>query len=433
MKQHFHTIRLSVLASVLTVALVLPGITHAEDKTWEIKAKDTLGVIVAKQYPGYGNRVAIMQAILKNNPDAFFGGNINHLIVGKTLNLPEVSSIPDLQPPAPVVTLPSTSGGEADKALQERLKKLEAERTEMAETLKLLEDENASLKEMVKGYEEAKQSKDAELAKLTARVKELEAAAAKAEQPPTTEAKTSETGTEAADSAALTELKNNVSTLQSENDTLKQQIDSTKQALDKNTVAANELKAQLDALKQENTALGNDLQQARAAASVAESKAASSSSSNWLPWLLLGLMALLMLPLLWLLKRNREEPHVTTVSATPKPVVTAPSVTPPPVKVTTAVTAVTTTSVANKEASYSDNTPLPPVTPSVDVVTAPVIDAVNALVDPENPEAELKLDMARAYLDLRESEAAAELLREVISEGGARQKQEANEILSFIL
>jgi FimV-like protein len=51
---------------------------------------------------------------------------------------------------------------------------------------------------------------------------------------------------------------------------------------------------------------------------------------------------------------------------------------------------------------------------------------------PESPDAELKLDIARAYLDLREPEAAAEILREVIVEGGSRQQQEAGEILSFI-
>jgi FimV-like protein len=62
-------------------------------------------------------------------------------------------------------------------------------------------------------------------------------------------------------------------------------------------------------------------------------------------------------------------------------------------------------------------------------VTEPEIPAV---IIPESPDAELKLDIARAYLDLREPEAAAEILREVIVEGGSRQQQEAGEILSFI-
>ena len=50
----------------------------------------------------------------------------------------------------------------------------------------------------------------------------------------------------------------------------------------------------------------------------------------------------------------------------------------------------------------------------------------------DNLEADIKLDMARAYMDLRNASAAAEILQDVLVEGGARQRQEAREILSFI-
>ena len=171
MKTNRHTVRLALLSSLVALSLSLPGIVSAEEKTWEIKPNDTLGIVVAKQYPDYGNRNAIMQAILKANPDAFVGTNINRLIVGKTLTLPEASSIPDLKPPAPPATSANAS---VDKATLQRLEALEAERKEMEETLKLLEEENTALQEMVKNYEESKQTKEAELTQLTDKVKDLE-------------------------------------------------------------------------------------------------------------------------------------------------------------------------------------------------------------------------------------------------------------------
>lgn len=398
MKTNRHTVRLALLSSLVALSLSLPGIVSAEEKTWEIKPNDTLGIVVAKQYPGYGNRNAIMQAILKANPDAFVGTNINRLIVGKTLTLPEASSIPDLKPPAPPATAANAS---VDKATLQRLEALEAERKEMEETLKLLEEENAALQDMVKNYEESKQAKEAELTQLADKVKDLESKLAGSA---TTTAAIPSSGTE---TDALATLKTDVATLQTENTELKNQLTAAKQALEESTTATTGLKTQLDELKRQNDLLNNDLQQAHASVSVAEKK---SSGSNWLPWALLGLLTLLMLPLLWMLKRNREEPRVKTVIAPPKPVPLVPAPKP------------------SEPVSYSDTS-----TPPVSSVTMPVTEPeIPAVIIPESPDAELKLDIARAYLDLREPEAAAEILREVIVEGGSRQQQEAGEILSFI-
>ena len=398
MKTNRHTVRLALLSSLVALSLSLPGIASAEEKTWEIKPNDTLGIVVAKQYPGYGNRNAIMQAILKANPDAFVGTNINRLIVGKTLTLPEASSIPDLKPPAPPATAANAS---VDKATLQRLEALEAERKEMEETLKLLEEENAALQDMVKNYEESKQAKEAELTQLADKVKDLESKLAGSA---TTTAATPSSGTE---TDALATLKTDVATLQTENTELKNQLTAAKQALEESTTATTGLKTQLDELKRQNDLLNNDLQQAHASVSVAEKK---SSGSNWLPWALLGLLTLLMLPLLWMLKRNREEPRVKTVIAPPKPVPLVPA----PKPSDPATTAISTL-------------------PTVGSVTMPVTEPeIPAVMIPESPDAELKLDIARAYLDLREPEAAAEILREVIVEGGSRQQQEAGEILSFI-
>ncbi|QTR50864.1 FimV/HubP family polar landmark protein [Candidatus Thiothrix anitrata] len=394
MKTNRHTIRLALLSSLIALSLSAPGIASAEEKTWEIKSNDTLGLVVAKQYPGYANRNAIMQAILKANPDAFIGSNINRLIVGKILTLPEASSIPDLKPPAPP---PAT--GTTDKVALERLQSLETELKEMEETLKLLEEENADLQEMVKDYETNKQAKESELTQLSEKVKELESKL--------TNEGVGNTTSSGNETATLTALKTDMSALQTENTELKSQLSSAKQALEESTTATTELKAQLDELKRQNNLLNSDLQRAHASLTITEKKSAGSS---WLPWTLLGLLALLMLPLLWLLKRNREEPRIKTVVAPPKSAAVMPA------------------PKSNDPVSYSDTS-----TPPISSVALPTEEpTVPVEIIPEDPEAELKLDIARAYLDLREPEAAAEILREVIAEGGSRQRQEAEEILSFI-
>ncbi len=66
------------------------------------------------------------------------------------------------------------------------------------------------------------------------------------------------------------------------------------------------LQEQVTTDQAENATLQSDLQQMRAAA-VIDSKA---SSSTTLPWVLLGLLALLTLPLFWLLRRKREQTQV---------------------------------------------------------------------------------------------------------------------------
>lgn len=332
-----------VLVSALLIGACLSGAALAEDKIWEIQSGNTLGKIVAEQYPGYANRQAIMQELLKRNPDAFSNQNINSLIVGKTLKLPDASDIPDLKPPAP------QQGGSIDPATQEKLQSLETQVTELNDTVALLEEENAALQEMVKGYADAK---------------------------PTP------TGGE----------------------DLQKQLDAAKQALQESQAANSALEEQVAEAKRENDTLQNDLQQIRAAAALAEN---NTSGSGNLPWILLGLLALLTLPLVWLLRRKREEPPVAVASTT---ATVATAVTSPPAMVQEAV-----------------------VTPEADHLAAGAsYREREADTAEENPDAALKLDIARAYLDLRNSGAAADILQDVLVEGGEQQRQEAREILSFI-
>lgn len=352
---HFHALvrtrLLQVLLPVSLAGMCWSGTVFAADSTWEIKPGNSLGKIVAEKYPDYGNRQAIMREILKRNPQAFRTENINSLIVGKTLQLPDPADIPDLKPPAPK---PAEAAG-VDPALQEKLQALTAQVTELEETITILEEENTALQEMVND---------------------------------------AATGKSPAASTEPTPVPIPV------DNTLQQRLDEAETALAASKAANTTLEEQLATTKRENEVLQNDLQQIRAAAAVAETKAKGSGN---LPWILLGLLALLTLPLLWLLRRKRETVPAAVASAAAvepaMPVMTAPDKQPE----------VSTPVMADVPATVS-------VMPAVD----------------ENPDAALKLDIARAYLDLRDSVGAADILQDVLVEGGEQQRQEAREILSFI-
>lgn len=227
-----------------------------------------------------------------------------------------------------------------------------------------------------------------------------------------------------ADSAALAELKDTVALLQEENaalqemvkgyveapttntnvvDDLKKQLDAAKQSLKESETIKQQLEEQVATAKHDNETLQNDLQQIRAAAAMAENNAVSAGN---LPWILLGLLALLTLPLIWLLRRKRE----------PTPLVSS--------AVSTSTVATTPTAAVNTSSLPSEVTQDSPKMQAATTAAVVVVDS--------NPDAALKLDIARAYLDLRDSAAAADMLQEVLKEGGEQQRQEAREILSFI-
>ncbi|MFN3785838.1 MAG: FimV/HubP family polar landmark protein [Thiothrix sp.] len=260
---------------------------------------------------------------------------------GQDPNRLKVGKTLNLPPAAEIPGLQPSAPKGSEAASAEQIKMLEAKIAEQAETISVLEEENAALQEMVKRYAEAKPA-------------------------PTTP-----------------------------DPALQQQIKDAQQSLQKSEAAKQNLQLELDEVRAQNNALQNDIQQLRASMAVSQNKKASASS---LPWILLGLLALLTLPLIWLLRRKQ-----------------APLVVPVPV-------------VADKlaEPRETPHVSAPPTAVGAAHMASPLP------TQPDDPEAGLKLDIARAYLDLRDSEAAADILQDVLSEGNERQRQEAREILSFI-
>lgn len=414
-----------IISPKLAVALVLTGILSgvntsvAKEREWVIKSNDTLSKIVERYYPSIRNKKAVIRAIVQDNPNAFRRGNAHDLILGKVLILPEpdrfkntttkaetdstasdaskvvepvavvepVNEAPETVAESTSAEAPATnkSASNVPSNVKEKIDELEEGRKELEETLKLVEEENASLQSMVGKYEEQKHAQDAQIAKLEDQVKQLEA---NLKNTDSTKAVTpapavAPVAAASEDSAAI-----------------------SKQLAEKERVTET-LKTQLAETKRQNDALQEELQ--------TKITTMESNSSNNLPWIISALLALVMLPLLWLLKQKMQA--LPTVSVANQTLKKEPVAKP--------VTQAAAPKVADSLPTATIATPTATVTPVVS----------NARADDhsdDNLEADIKLDMARAYMDLRNASAAAEILQDVLLEGGARQRQEAREILSFI-
>lgn len=386
----------------------IPGAyAETEGAAYEVQPNDTLSGIVIQHYQGYSNRPAIMQAILDANSSAFIDSDINRLIVGKKLTLPDVATIPNaarLPEPAPVTPSPAQdtnlTGASADVAA--RLATLEKERTELEARLKALETENATLKQQVTQFEQEKAERNAELKRLEEQLKTLQSGQA------SDAGASSTSGTDENTQAQIDYLQEQLGILDDENIKLSEELDKAQKTLANSTQTTESLRAQLESLKTENASLVNDLQQARAVSDVKLGEKRDSGSSIW-PWLL----ALLLAPLAWWLGRRGRQETFTTAPTPDSEIAPESNID---------VTASKTT--ANDEQAITT-----PITRGEDSEDDVIVESQDI---PDVPDVALKLDMARAYLDLRDAEAANELLQEVLREGGTQQQQEAREILSFI-
>jgi FimV-like protein len=516
---------LTLSASVLILSQ-LP-LAYAADKSIEVKSGDTLSTIIAEHYPSYKNNKALMQALFDANPASFKNQSIHQLIVGKSLNLPDPASIPDLQAATPKVeTTSPADSAQSTKELDDLKAQVTALETEKAQLNQQVADLNAAkpaettttsapagdaidpailmqqLDEIESANEQiladknklVKEQEDLkkQLQTLESAKQQLETKLAEQTNPQPTSNEVAVTGTEstaaadAPDPAILMQQLDEIESanqqiladkkqLEQERDQLKQQLQTlqadNKQAeatISSNTAStatstanpaeetpdaaflsqqldeiesANEqlltdkkklqsdletaqqqlkereqtmsaLSGQLSENKQQLDTTQKDLQLAKAAQANAELTQASleKQRGSWLPWLL----ALVMLPIGWLLGRKGSSSSSDTKPTTPQAEKSA----------STAATPTAQLSPTAQDAA----TVVPPLASTAPAAAAASVSAAND----DNVDAAIKLDIVRAYLDLRDPTAASTLLKEVLREGGRQQQQEAREILSFL-
>lgn len=267
---------------------------------------------------------------------------------------------------------------------QTRIGLLEAEKQSLGTQLQALEEENTQLKVLIKRFENEQQTYDANIQQLERKIADLNEKIATTTADPAIAAAANDLNVKL--QAELKQAKTELEALQIQ---LKEARDLTSNR-DKDLA---DLKAQIAAEQKNTKELNTALQQARELNSKLTLDLQQKQQNSYLPWLLAGGAGLLLLPLLWLARRRPEEVAVKTAT-------------------TTAVETVADT--PKPDATINLPEPLP-----------------KHLALGLN-EGNLKLNIARAYLDKRDARAASELLQEVLKEGDDAQKQQAREILSFI-
>ena len=424
-----HSVKRFGLALTLCLASSLSNFALAESHVERtVKATGTLTAIVNKNYIDAGvSRNQIMVAILAANPHAFKGGNINYMLGGVDLRLPTVDSIKNISQadasnllsehyryfrrgqtgdlPAPTfITL--TSSDQVDALVKEK--------EQQSEKLDTLTDERSKLSDMVKRLEEEKATRDRELKALEERIQTLQASSTSLGNTTADLKLKLNNGELTGEGAKLLE------SLQDRNESLNAQLQSARSEMAESTRMEISLERRMSDIQEENAAMAEALkkqglspveilektQQEGAKDSTQDAAPVATTTNttttpvdnsaaldsgimskiNWI-WLLPALGILLLVGLLWKLLTKPKNRRKKTSAQTPTP------------------------------AFVDYNQAIDPA----------------AEIEQEPPlEVSIKLDVARAYIEAGDHNAAREMLNEVMDEGNTQQQLEAQGILETI-
>ena len=425
-----HSVKHFGLALTLCLASSLsnPALANSHvERT--VKATGTLTAIVNKNYIDAGvTKNQIMVAILAANPQAFKGGNINYMLGGVNLRLPTVDSIKNISQadannllkqhysffrkgqtgnlPAPTfITLASSDQVDA----------LVKEKAQQSEKLVTLTDETGKLSDMVKRLEEEKATRDAELQKLEERIQSLQASSTSLGNSTADLKLKLSNGELTGEGAKLLE------NLQDKNESLNAQLQSARSEMAESTRMEISLERRMEDIQEENSLMAEALKkqglspaeilekqkqnQSGAAQQATPVKAETNTATNPAPvdnssaldsgimskinwiWLLPVLGILFLVGLLWKLLRKPKKRH-------------------------------------QERSSHKTTQGFVDYNQAIDPA---------AEIEQEPPlEVSIKLDVARAYIEAGDENAAREMLNEVMDEGNTQQQLEAQEILGTI-
>ncbi len=376
--------------SSLLLALFLTMNATAET-VYRVKSFDTLSHVVKKFFPNSKYRRAqIMIAILTKNPSAFKGGNINRLLKGKRLVLPNESeisrvSITDAQllisqharffregitGNFPLPVLANTE--DRDKTIivvKKQTKKITQ-----------LQEESDKLKKQLENLLKQKQKRDEELKQLETKIKQY---SLKKKSTPLSN---------------VEQVAKNNEKLKETNEILNQKLVESKSELAENERSTMTLERKLSNLREQMN------QEKRGTASINTKPETASSSMGdtfsklknkyfWiLPLLLLtGLFYLLWLVGRWFFARKKK-------------------------------------TIKEDDDYEKDYVALIEQHDSIDYLKP----ENNINKGEESLEPSIKLDVARAYIEADDNESALNILNEVLQEGSKEQIAEAKDILAYI-
>lgn len=379
---------------IVTFALSTTGASAEE--TYRVKSSDNLKKIVNRFYADSDlSKSQIYVGILERNPRAFKNGNINALMKGRRLVLPDVSTIEFISKDYVEEIL---SGGSNKKQQTKKritktsgtknnnkIKKLKKKQNQQTKQINELKKEGSDLKKKLEALIAEKKDRDSKLAKLEISfnntIKDLKL---KKDSSPDLTNKIDK----------LVEYK--TQNLVDDNETLQEQLKKSKSELAENNSTTMALQRRFDELqdhqkKKSNTDEPTQLSSKNPQITFSNQEPKSQDNDTlWskFPWplMVLGLLVLSLISWLFLRKKNDEDFNISDEFAEAR---------------------------VNQARSIDKQT----------------IDKTFKEVPLEST---IKLDMARAYIDSGDIVAAQEILQEVVTYGSPDQIKQAEEILTAI-
>ena len=366
------------------IAIMMTSIAVA-DTTYRVRSADSLNSIVKKFYPDRTlTKAQIMVGILNTNPQAFNSGNINKLIRGKKLFLPDevyfttVSSVEASEILAKharglrenkIISNITASNNDNNSNTNEEITKT---KKEQSQKISKLEKDSEALRKQLETLVNEKGVRDKKLA-------ELEVAIKKSLEVPR------QTGSEKENAIAAQKLKE-------KNEILERELHKSRSELAENTRSTISLERRLNDLENKGKQV-NANKAAIKAKGVAENDKAvkdsipSSMSDNGFSSKLIWLIPVLLLAGFWYLfnwlKGSKRKETI----------------------------------------SYDDD---------LGEISEYESNDIDLDYKEVSMETSIKLDVARAYLEAGSTESALDILKEVMEEGNGDQRLEAQDILSAI-
>ncbi|MCF6190041.1 MAG: hypothetical protein L3J51_06170 [Cocleimonas sp.] len=388
-------------SQTLFMALLLATVVQAvsAETRYRVKSSDNLNGIVERFYDSSDlSKGQLMVGVLAKNPKAFRGGNINFLLRGKRLTLPDESEIAQISPEIASQLLSQHArffrigitgdleaptldelSMEPDVSRVGSVVKDMVLRQNQTKKIDQLQQESNVLKKQLEELLNAKTDRDNRLLELEKTLKQTLETAKKG---------AAKQATSVGDPKELSEKENELETA---NKLLQQKLQETKSELAENTHSNIVLERKVKNLKKEARVAETKIGESFVTPAIKDIKSnptpdtKPSTGSSWakLLWLLPLILLAGFFFHLFGKKKNIVDPADDTI--------------------------------ANYEAEYLE---------------------ANKDIDPEFEEEDLetsiKLDVARAYIEAEDTPSALDILTEIMEEGSDEQRQQAHELLEKI-
>ena len=406
--------------------------TAFADSNYRVKSSDNLISIAEKQYEGSGlTQSQILVGIYASNPKSFKNGNINKLLRGQKLVLPDANKIDQISHGEAELVLSARKQKKKErkkKRFKKRIKSTKSKRKiksgkkkktksisqkRNVQKIEKLEKEGASLKIRLEKLMAEKNASDSKLKELEGSLQEaLKKTAAITMVSTVSEGTKSEEGAnktvlekikETSESQKLTQRANEK--LREKNNLLEKRLQESRKEAAGNARASLEKESVKRAIKEPQKSIPDNAVEVdnnkpdetdevtktdktnKIQSSSADGTSTFDSSNKYLQW---ALLSLLLLPLVWFAKRLitskkvKEQPAWVTETEEPNDMLSATN------------------------------------------------ERINTHYQEAPLESSIKLDVANAYLDAGNTDEAIEILNEIVAEGNEEQQAQAQALLNNI-